>query len=891
MKKILLIDGNSLFFRSFYANQYSVMSFNGQPTNGVFTFANLLLNFIKENDYFDIRVAFDKGKQTFRHKAYDKYKDGRSKTPDSLVAQLPLVREFMEATGIGYFEMDEFEADDIVGSFALKAKSEGYKVDIISSDRDLWQLVDDDILVLAPISGVKEYATVNHDYVVEKFGIEPIQVVDFKAISGDSSDNIKGIPGIGEKGASNLLATYKTLDNIFENINEISGALQNKLVNGKESAYFSKMLATIKTDIDFSDSDFKEVKLNNEGLIDFFNKYGMYSLVKKHCIENKIQSEFEYQYFDGFEQINFKESNYIFVEILNDDYHNPNVIGVGLCNEGGNYYVNIDNPEADIFNWDQKIISDRFQRLLLDGKTKFETYDVKKTIYALEELGYKINYEQFVFDTKSAIYVLDPESGGTPERQLMKFKELELFESTDDVFGKGVKKTANILADTKRKFIARKTFILSQATKLITEELKSSGQWDLYEKIDHPLNFVLLNMEKAGVSIDSNELKAQTENIQNLISKTELEVTSMLGEYGVNLNLSSPKQLKELLFDKLGLPNKHKGSTDKEALEELIDTHPVVEKIIVHRKLSKLLSTYLIGFNKYVKKGKVYSKFNQSLTATGRLSSSDPNLQNISIRDELQRQVRKIFVTSGPEFTFIGLDYSQIELRVLAQMSNEHHMVEMFRLNLDIHEEAARKIFKLGEKDQVLSAMRRTAKIFNFGIIYGLSDFGLSRDLKIGISQAKDFINSYFETFSGLKDFKDRLISDAKTNGFAKTLSNRRRSVPQLAESNFMVRNFGERIAVNMPIQGTAADIIKVAMINIDKKLKNENLNTKMIAQIHDELIFEVKKTDLERSKEIIMSKMKSALKDLMNILNIPGEVLVDLDISYSEGNSWLELK
>jgi DNA polymerase-1 len=867
------------------------MSCNGVPTNGIFTFANSLLSYLKENNYFDVRVAFDKGKKTFRHQAYDAYKAGRSKTPDELIAQLPVVREFMNATGIGFLEMDDYEADDIVGSFATKAVAEGFDVEILSSDKDLWQIIGKNVSVISPISGLKDFAVVDRNYVFNKWSIEPDQVVDYKAINGDASDNIKGVPGIGEKGAVKLLAEFKTLDGIFENIESITGATKTKLINGKESAYFSKMLATIKTDIDFSDSTFEQYEIDMDGLKNFFSKYQMFSLMKKFCSEEKTEVEFNFESFDGFEKINFQNRNYIYVEILNDDYHAPNIIGVGLSNSEGNFYINTVNPEADIFNWDQKNISERFQRVLTDGVTQFETYDVKKTICALEDLGYKINYEQFVFDTKSAIYVLDPESGATPDRQLSIFSELESFKSDEDVFGKGAKRTANIPVDEKRKYIARKTFILSQATKLITEKLSEANQLDLYFKIDHPLNFVLHKMEQAGVTIDADELKIQTEKIQSMIIETEKDILNILGEGFSDLNIASPKQLKELLFEKLKLPNKKKGSTDKEVLEELINEHPVIEKILQHRKLSKLASTYLVGFNKYIRKKKIHTKFNQSLTATGRLSSSDPNLQNISIRDELQRQVRKVFVTSSSDYIFMGLDYSQIELRVLAQMANEHHMIEMFNNNLDIHEEAARKIFKLDSSAKVTSDMRRVAKVFNFGIAYGLSDFGLARDLKISVGEAKSLIASYFETFADLKKFIDQLISDATKIGYAKTLSNRRRNIPQLAESNFMIQSFGKRIAVNMPIQGTAADILKVAMINIDKKLLDNSLDARMVAQIHDELILEVKKTDLKATEEIVKSEMKSALKDLISILEIDDEVKVDLSVSYSEADNWLGLK
>ncbi|KAJ3616194.1 hypothetical protein Zmor_012005 [Zophobas morio] len=393
-------------------------------------------------------------------------------------------------------------------------------------------------------------------------------------------------------------------------------------------------------------------------------------------------------------------------------------------------------------------------------------------------------------------------------------------------------------------------------------------------------------MEKTGVSVDTNELKIQTEKIQNLLQQIETEILNMLGDEFRDLNIASPKQLKELLFEKLKLTNKKKGSTDKEVLEDLIDEHPVVEKIIRHRKLSKLVNTYLVGFNKYIKNEKVHTKFNQSLTATGRLSSSDPNLQNISIRDELQRQVRKIFVTSSSEYSFMGLDYSQIELRVLAQMANEKHMIEMFNNDLDIHEEAARKIFKLSSSETVTSDMRRVAKVFNFGIAYGLSDFGLARDLKISVAEAKNLIKSYFETFSDLKNFIDQLILDAKQINFARTLSNRRRKVTQLSDPSFLIRSFGERIAVNMPIQGTAADILKIAMINIEKKLKANNLDAKMVAQIHDELILEVKKTDLKATEELVKSEMKSALRDLITTLNLNEEVKVDLKVSYSEAEN-----
>jgi DNA polymerase-1 len=892
MKKILLIDGNSLLFRSFYANQ-TRLSANGKQVNGVYTFANSILSFLESNDYYDVRIAFDKGKQTFRHKMYDDYKGGRTKTPEELIEQFPIAREFVNATGIGFVELDEYEADDIIGTYSKIAKEAGYDVDILTSDKDMYQLVNDHVKVLAPVSGISKVKLVDKNYIFENFKVGPTSIPDFKGLQGDPSDNIKGVVGIGEVGARNLLSKYQTLENLYDHIDEVTGATHDKLVNGKESAFFSKHLATIVTDIDLDNQKFEGYEIDIKNLFAFFNKYNMISLQKKYCSEVTSEvASFDYLESNNFDKITFGTKNYIYVELLNDDYHNPNIIGIGLNNGSKTFFVSLESLEASIFNWNDSVISQRFQNVLIDNKTEFYTYDVKRTILALKKIGYKINEKQFVFDTKSAIYVLDPEAGNKPEKQLLRFTEIDFIEDDELIFGKGMKRTVAISESVKKEYIAKKTFLLSTATEKIINELQEHNQKELYFEIDHKLNFVLLRMEENGIAIDEVELQKQTEACALKIVAIEKQIKDVVAEFGVEeLNIASPKQLKELLFDKIGLQDRHKGSTDREALEELEHEHLVVPLILEYRKLSKLYSTYLKGFEKYIRKGFVHTKFNQSLTATGRLSSSDPNLQNISVRDELQKQVRKVFVTRDKTNLFYSLDYSQIELRVLAQMSGEHNMIDMFLHDRDIHEEAARKIFKLDEHAKVDSDMRRVAKVFNFGIIYGLSDFGLSRDLKISIAKAKEFIQSYFETFKDLKNFKDGLITSALECGFAKTMSNRRRYIPQLKEGNHQVKSFGERIAVNMPIQGTAADIIKVAMIKIQDEFESQELQSMMIAQIHDELIFEVIENERTKVKEIIERNMEAALSDLFRILKINDPIQVKLAISFSEGQNWYEIK
>ncbi len=894
-KKILLVDGNALIFRAFYS-QYGRTPLStkaGIPTNAAYSFINMICNIAAEHQYFDIKVAFDKGKKTFRHEKLETYKAGRQKTPPELVAQFPIVREFLTEAKIDWFELDNYEADDIIGTISNKLKNdENYIVHILSNDQDMYQLIGDNVFVLSPKTGTSSLFVYDQEKLVEKWGIYPQQVTDYKGLRGDSSDNIKGVLGIGEKTAKELLQTYKNLDDIYQNIDDIKGSKQAKLLEGKEDAYLSKEIATIKLDIELNNFHIRKTDIDFDNLRAFFIKYEMNSLIKKLCSEEVKNPEvLEYQILTKWNPSYSDAINYIYLETLDQNYHNSEVIGMGIVNSKGNFfYIFGESEEINIFNWQEDKYDEDFRSFL--KKNKFKTYDIKKTIYALNNLGYDAQVDNFIYDMMLACYVLNPNVKSNFESHLMMINPEIQIESSDEIFGKGVKRSKNIDKDIKAKYLVTKASHIKETENKIIHTLEELEQLRLYENIELPFSKVLLSMEQEGVLIDREELKKQTEEVLLLLNKIEAEVKEELKDYiSEDFNLASPKQLKEVLFDKMKIRNSNKGSTDKEALTDLINEHPVVEKILIYRKYSKLYSTYLKGFGKFVhENNKVHTIFNQTLTNTGRLSSSDPNLQNISIRDEEQKNVRKIFICK-PGYKYISYDYSQIELRVLADVANEPTLIKAYANNLDIHELAARNIFNINADDKVTADQRRVAKVFNFGILYGLTDYGLSKDLKIPLKDAKEYIQKYNESFSEVDNFKKNTLEFAMEHGYVKTMANRRRYILELKNSNHMIREFGKRAAINAPIQGTAADILKMAMIGVFNDLNGLDVDAKMVAQIHDEIIILAREETIDTVNQIVIRNMKEAYNNILELANHKRISLVPLDVNYSIGNNWYELK
>ena len=859
MKKIVLVDGNNLLFRSYYATAYSgniMRNKDGFPTNGVYGFVNMINKIIAEEKPEYMMVAFDVGK-TFRHEKYADYKGGRNATPEDLKIQFPVAKKILTAMGIKYLECDGYEADDIIGTISMWCeKDDEYEALIVSSDKDLLQLISDETTV--KLLKTKDYIWMDKKTFIDTYGFDPIHMIDLKALMGDSSDNIPGVKGIGEKGAIKLVSEYQTLDNIYDNINNIKGATQTKLIEGHESAYYSKDLVTIyrevPLDITFNDLVYK--KEHTDELINIYNDLGFYSLLKKESItkENNTK-ELKVNIIDSLEEINnisITKPLGIYLELDNTNYHHANIIGLSIYNEEVSAYIPYEVLKQ--------------QPNFLTNGIKY-TYDYKKILVSFNK--YNLDIKDITFDTMIAAYLLNytiKDDIATLANDL----------SYDIEFYNKKKELTNI--EFARNSILRAKFIYESYPEL-DKKLKEEEVYDLYNNIEYPLIKVLAKMEIEGIRVDAKILEDMKKEISTKIAEVEKDIYTLAGE---EFNIASPKQLGEILFDKLKLPyakkNKTGYTTDANVLGKLTN-YEIVAKILEYRMLTKLYSTYLEGIlNTISSDGKIHTIYTQALTRTGRLSSIEPNLQNIPIRNEFGRLIRKAFV---PEENSIILssDYSQIELRVFAHLSNVKELVDAFNNNLDIHTKTAMDIFNVDMKD-ITPLMRRQAKAVNFGILYGISSYGLSEDLKISPSEAKKFMDKYFETYPGIKDYMQKLIDDAYLKGYSITLMNRRRNIEELKNTNHNIKSMGERMALNTPIQGTSADILKKAMIEIDNIFTKENIKSKMLLQVHDELIFNVYNDEIDKVNEIVKDTMENTYK-----LSVP------LKVSINTGNNWYEAK
>ena len=859
MKKIVLVDGNNLLFRSYYATAYSgniMRNKDGFPTNGIYGFVNMINKIIAEEKPEYMMVAFDIGK-TFRHEKYADYKGGRNATPEDLKIQFPVAKKILTAMGIKYLECDGYEADDIIGTISMWCeKDDDYEALIVSSDKDLLQLISDETTV--KLLKTKDYIWMDKKTFIDTYGFDPIHMIDLKALMGDSSDNIPGVKGIGEKGAIKLVSEYQTLDNIYDNINNIKGATQTKLIEGHESAYYSKDLVTIyrevPLDITFNDLVYK--KEHTDELINIYNDLGFYSLLKKESItkENNTK-ELKVNIINSLEEINnisITKPLGIYLELDNSNYHHANIIGLSLYNEEVSAYIPYEVLKQ--------------QPNFLTNGIKY-TYDYKKILVSFNK--YNLDIKDITFDTMIASYLLNytiKDDIATLANDL----------SYDIEFYNKKKELTDI--EFARNSILRAKFIYESYPEL-AKKLKEEEVYDLYNNIEYPLIKVLAKMEIEGIRVDAKILEDMKKEISTKIEEVEKDIYTLAGE---EFNIASPKQLGEILFDKLKLPyakkNKTGYVTDANVLGKLTN-YEIVAKILEYRMLTKLYSTYLEGIlNSISSDGKIHTIYTQALTRTGRLSSIEPNLQNIPARNEYGRLIRKAFV---PEENSIILssDYSQIELRVFAHLSNVKELVEAFNNNLDIHTKTAMDIFNVDMND-ITPLMRRQAKAVNFGILYGISSYGLSEDLKISPSEAKKFMDKYFETYPGIKDYMQKLIDDAYLKGYSITLMNRRRNIEELKNTNHNIKSMGERMALNTPIQGTSADILKKAMIEIDNIFTKENIKSKMLLQVHDELIFNVYNDEIDKVKEIVKDTMENTYK-----LSVP------LKVSINTGNNWYEAK
>ena len=860
MNKIVLVDGNNLLFRSYYATAYSGNFMNnskGFPTNGLYGLVNMLNKIIKEERPEYMLVAFDKGK-TFRHDKYKEYKEGRIKMPEDLGKQFVVAKELLPKMGIKCFEIDNYEADDNIGSYAKIISETNNEGLIVSSDKDLLQLIDKNNTVKLLKS--KDYIMMTPDTFKEEYGIEPIKMIDLKGLMGDPSDNIPGVKGIGEKTALKLLQTYGSIEGLYEHIDELKGSTKDKLVDGKDSAFMSKEIATIYKEVplEYSLEDLKYEGPTNE-LEAMYKELEFYSFLKDINSTKpvtKVDSNVSVSIVSDINEVKVNNPVSIYLELTESNYHNADIYGLSIYDGKNGYFI-----PKDILVSNKNFIN------------LFETYtyDLKKTIVALNKVG--INYKKCAFDTNLASFILDynvkddisyiaSEFGYDikPYDSLIKDKELTI----EKVASEGIKK-CKFIFETKER---------------LEKELEESNSYDLFKKIEMKLSYVLASMEIEGVRVDKDELHKRGELLDKRINELSKEIYELSGE---EFNIQSPKQLSDMLFVKMNIPYPKKNaksySTAREILDKLVGIHPIIEKIIDYRTLTKLYNTYIVGIDNLIKEdSKLHTIYTQTLTRTGRLSSIEPNLQNIPIRYEEGKLIRKAFIPEENSI-FISSDYSQIELRVFASMANEESMIKAFNDGMDIHTKTAMEIFNKS-KEEVTKNMRRQAKAVNFGILYGISNFGLSEDIGISVKDAKVFMDRYLEVFPKIKEFQDKLISDAYKNGYVLTLFNRKRKIDELNNTNYLIRQQGERMALNTPVQGTAADIIKIAMINIFDEFNKRDLKSKMILQIHDELIFNVVNEEKDIVKEIIKDKMESAFK-----LKVP------LTVDIEEGTNWYDCK
>ena len=869
MKRIILIDGNSLMYRAYYATAFSgnlMQNSKGLYTNAIYSFIKMLDHLINQ-EYDNILVAFDAGKQTFRHEILDSYKGGRSPMPEEMRVQIPHIKEYLHLMNIKEYQLPLYEADDIIGSMAKEAIEAGYHVDIYSSDKDLLQLVNENTTVHLTKKGLTELEDFTPEHVVEKYGLTYHQMVDLKALMGDPSDNLKGLPGVGEKTAIKLLQQYGSLEKMIEQKDTISGKLGEKIREFYNDALVCQKMCTINRnsplEINLVDTIRKEtdfVKLN-----EFYRFLEFFSMLKKNVVEKR--EEVEYKVIEDCNELKkvLLPNSYLVFEMMEYNYHKAPLLAIGVKNKLGTFIIKPEflNESIDL-------------QLFLSDENNKNIFDLKRAKVWLLEHGYDLAGVEY--DMMLASYICVPNMDNNDFNKVCNHFEYTNIDYEENIYGKGVKRcvpTEDILYN----YIAKKCTAIEKLKPVILKELEGNHQLNLLNDIEIPLAFVLAKMEVAGMKIDKDELENQKEIYQKEISELENKIYELVG---MEFNIQSPKQLGEVLFEKLGLPvvkkNKSGGyTTDIEVLNYLADKHEIINYIIRYRTVTKLYNTYLIGLEQQIyDDGKVHTIFEQALTVTGRLSSIEPNVQNIPIRTLEGKKIRKLFIPSDDNLLFSS-DYSQIELRVLAHMANVRHLIEDFANNLDVHTETAKRIF---DTDEVTSDLRRKAKAVNFGIVYGISAFGLSNDVELGVKEAQKFIDSYFELYPEIKSFMDTTILFAKDAGYVVTLSNRRRYIPELKSPVYMQREFGKRTAMNAPIQGSAADIIKIAMINIDQEITKRKLKSKMVFQVHDELVFEVAVDEQEILEELVVEEMKYAAK-----LKVP------LDVSYGFGTNWMEIK
>ncbi|ADH98871.1 DNA polymerase I [Salisediminibacterium selenitireducens] len=878
MNKLVLIDGNSIAYRAFFALPL-LNTDKGVYTNAVYGFTTMLLKVLEEQKPTHLMVAFDAGKSTFRHETFKEYKGKREKTPPELAEQLPVMRDLLKAFNIDHVELTNYEADDIIGTLATQVKGkEDWDVHIYTGDKDLLQLVNGQTTVHLTKKGITNVDTYQVKDIDERYGLKPEQIIDMKGLMGDSSDNIPGVPGVGEKTALKLLKEHGSVEEVYQHLDEVSGKkLKEKLEANEEQALMSKQLATIflEVPLEIKPDDLKRGEPDQAALSSLFKELEFQSLLSRIGEEEEEKVDMEDLPVTRLSSDNPLENKHLvspsalYVEMLEENYHQGSIIGVAIANETGIYYV-----EAE-----EALTSDVFKKWAEDDQKEIYTFDAKRTVVALGWAG--IDLSNTTFDIQMASYLIDPASGSHEIADIANRKNGIQVQTDEAVYGKG-KKQAIPEAEELSQHLGRKAAAILDLKKNLEQELRDNRQWELFQDLEMPLSVILGRMEANGVSVDQQELETIGKDLTERLAKLEQQIYEAAGQ---SFNINSPKQLGKVLFEDLGLPvlkkTKTGYSTSADVLEKLKGEHDVIDHILFYRQLGKLNSTYIEGLLKVIhpKTGKIHTIFNQAVTQTGRLSSTEPNLQNIPVRLEEGRKIRRAFVPSKPGSKLFAADYSQIELRVLAHISKDENLISAFQEGMDIHTKTASDVFGV-KGNEVTAEMRRTAKAVNFGIVYGISDYGLSQNLGISRKKAQTFIDKYFESYPGVKTYMEDIVAEAREQGYVTTMLQRRRYLPDLTSRNFNQRSFAERTAMNTPIQGSAADIIKKAMVDMATELERQNLKSVMLLQVHDELIFEVPEDEIETMEKLVKDVMESTIE-----LNVP--LITDM----ATGDTWYDAK
>ena len=894
-KKIVLIDGNSILNRAFYGLP-ELTNAEGLHTNAVLGFLNIMLKVLEEEKPETLFVAFDVKHPTFRHEMFKEYKGTRKPMPDNLREQLPVIKDVLKSMNIRIVEKPGFEADDILGTLGVRAENDDYDVRIISGDRDLLQLATKKVMIRIPktIGGKTIVENYFEDDVFEKYGVTPTEFIDLKALMGDASDNIPGVKGIGEKTAISIISKYKNIEAAIANVEEITpNRAKTAISQYQEDARMSKVLATINTSVplDFEIKDGNIENMFNPNSYELFLKLGFKSLISKyfegvtlktadfnieeHIITvkkqeelNKILEKARKSAQIGFSGNIYKTENYqMTFDFFGNDNTSNDSVNIAVCVEDDVYYISSGN--VDVSN-----VKSFTEQLFAIENLKISTFTLKDKLY-----DFNIAESENIYDISIMAYLLNPNKSFYSVFDVAaEYLKLYIEQFVDKFDNDAIKKVYESDLHNYIMYTSLCAYVSFHGLKKLCDSLISHNMLDLYKNVELPLVYSLYRMEKCGIMINATQLKEYGAKLEESIKIIEKEIYE---DTGIEFNINSPKQLGEVLFEKLGYEGGKKTktgySTSADVLEKMAGQYPVVDKILQYRQLTKLKSTYADGLINYVSDdNRIHGKFNQTITATGRISSTEPNLQNIPIRFPLGKEIRKVFVPKN-SCVFIDADYSQIELRILAHMSGDEALIEAYNTCSDIHKITASKVFNT-PLDEVTDEQRSNAKAVNFGIVYGISSFGLSQDLSISKKQAGEYIEQYFATYPKIKEFLDKNVSDAKEKGYVTTMFNRLRPIPELKSSNFMQRSFGERIAMNSPIQGTAADIIKIAMINVDKALRNNNLQSQIVLQVHDELLLEVPENEVDVVKDILYKEMSSA-----------AHMSVKLEVGMGVGKNWLE--